>query len=71
MLSLIFENQIECSIDEWATGTRVDIHFSEEGYKNVFEEHLSVFNDFADFCKENGCPQLVLKLLERLHDHGR
>ncbi|KIM82082.1 hypothetical protein PILCRDRAFT_8323 [Piloderma croceum F 1598] len=48
---------IECAIDEWGT--------------DVFEEHLHVFNDFADYCKENGCPGLVLKLLERMHDHGR
>jgi len=33
-------------------------------YQDVFKEHLRVFNDFADYCKENGCPDLVMKLLE-------
>ncbi|KIM76446.1 hypothetical protein PILCRDRAFT_76428 [Piloderma croceum F 1598] len=62
---------IECAIDEWGTGTRIDIHFTSEAYQDVFEEHLRVFNEFADYCKENGCPDLVQKLLERMHDHGR
>jgi len=37
---LIFWHKIECGIDEWATGTRVDINFTEEAYKPVFEEHF-------------------------------
>jgi hypothetical protein len=36
---LIFGHKIECS-DERATGTRVDVHFTEEAYKPVIEEHL-------------------------------
>ena len=67
---LIFGHKIECNIDKWATGTRVDIHFTEEAYKPVFEEHLQVFNEFADYCREHGCPELVQRLLERIYDHG-
>jgi len=33
---------IECAIDEWGTGTRIDIHFTSEAYQDVFEEHLRV-----------------------------
>ncbi|KAI0266652.1 hypothetical protein BGY98DRAFT_912890 [Russula aff. rugulosa BPL654] len=69
-LMLIF-TAIECSIDEWSTGVRTDIHFTTEAYQSVFKEHLLVFNNFADYCRENGCPDLVKKLLERIHDHGR
>ena len=39
-------------------------------YQDVFEEHLCVFNEFADYCKENSCPDLVQKPLEQMHDHG-
>ena len=67
---LILCYQIECCIDEWGTGTRVDIHFTADAYQGIYEEHLHVFNNFADYCRKNGCPDLVQTLLERLHDHG-
>jgi Domain of unknown function (DUF6532) len=71
MQLLILCNQIKWAIDEWGTGRRINIHFTSEGYQDVFEEHLHVFNEFADYCEQNGCPDLVLKLLECMHDHGR
>jgi hypothetical protein len=69
-LSLMLHNQIECSIDEWGTGAQINIHFTTDAYQSVFEEHLCVFNNFVDYCRENGCPNLVQKLLEHIHDHG-
>lgn len=36
----------------------------------ILEEHLHVFNEFADYCCKNGCPDLVMKLLEQMNDHG-
>ena len=41
-----------------------------KAYQDVFEEHLCLFNDFADYCRKNGCPNLVQMLLEQMHDHG-
>ena len=71
MILLILHNQIKCSIDEWGTGARTDIHFTADAYQKVYKDHLHLFNNFADYCRENGCPNLVKKLLERIHDHGQ
>lgn len=50
---------------------RLNIHFTADGYHAIYKEHLREFNKFADYCRANQCPELVQKLLERLHDHGR
>ncbi|KAF8443743.1 hypothetical protein L210DRAFT_861811, partial [Boletus edulis BED1] len=37
---------IECAIDEWSTGKRELIHFKEDMYKCVFNQHLKMLDYF-------------------------
>ncbi|KIK15164.1 hypothetical protein PISMIDRAFT_40394, partial [Pisolithus microcarpus 441] len=43
---------IECCIDEWATSTQMDITFTIQEYRNVFESHLNCLREFEDATKE-------------------
>jgi len=60
--------QIECCIDEFATGSKIDIPFTADAYKDIFEEHLQMLDKFEEHTKEHG---ILPKLLQRLHDNGR
>ncbi|KAI5999518.1 hypothetical protein EDD15DRAFT_2362759 [Pisolithus albus] len=61
---------IECCIDEWATGTRMDIAFTIQEYRGMFESHLSCLQEFEEAMKEFGVlPGICKKLYEagRIH----
>ncbi|KAI5993869.1 hypothetical protein EDD15DRAFT_2366950 [Pisolithus albus] len=61
---------IECCIDEWATGTRMDIAFTIQEYRNVFESHLNCLREFEDATKEFGVlPGICKKMykVSRVH----
>ncbi|KAI5984414.1 hypothetical protein EDD15DRAFT_2201272 [Pisolithus albus] len=45
---------IECCIDEWATGTRMDIPFTIQEYRGVFESHLNCLREFEEATKQYG-----------------
>jgi len=60
--------QIECCIDEFGTGSKIDIPFTAEAYKDVFREHLQMLDKFEEHTKEH---KILPKLLQRLHDNGR
>jgi len=44
--------QIENCIDEWASGTFVSIHFSQDAYEKVYKEHLDELGRFDKFTKK-------------------
>ncbi|KAI5993207.1 hypothetical protein EDD15DRAFT_2196649 [Pisolithus albus] len=47
---------IECCIDEWATGTRMDIAFTIQEYRGMFESHLSCLREFEEATKMSHVP---------------
>ncbi|KAJ7056366.1 hypothetical protein C8F01DRAFT_368943 [Mycena amicta] len=59
---------VECCIDEWATGTRVDIKFASAEYGSIYRAHITALEAFnirgAQF-------QVVDKILTRMHNVGR
>jgi hypothetical protein len=60
--------QIECCIDEFATGSKIDIPFTADAYKDVFAEHLQMLDKFEEHTKDH---KILPKLLQRLHNNGR
>jgi len=60
--------QIECCIDEFATGSKIDIPFTADAYKDVFAEHLQMLDKFEEHTKDH---KILPKLLQHLHNNGR
>jgi Domain of unknown function (DUF6532) len=60
--------QVENCIDEWADGTHTNISFTQDGYQDIFDEHLEELNRFDAFTKDL---KIVPSLLWDLHDEGR
>jgi len=61
-------SQIECCIDKFGTGSKIDIPFTVEAYKDIFGEHLQILGKFEEHTKEH---KILPKLLQCLHDNGR
>ncbi|KAH7917552.1 hypothetical protein BV22DRAFT_991734, partial [Leucogyrophana mollusca] len=59
---------IECCIDEWASGTRTEVSFTEEEYKEVYEKHLANLLKFDERTRARG---VLPATLQRLHDNGQ
>ncbi|KAH7904151.1 hypothetical protein BJ138DRAFT_1019520 [Hygrophoropsis aurantiaca] len=65
-LAFIF-TAIECCIDEWASGTRTEVSFTEEGYKEVYDRHVANLRKFDEHTRAH---EILPTLLQRLHDSG-
>ncbi|KAI6021361.1 hypothetical protein PISMIDRAFT_92562 [Pisolithus microcarpus 441] len=64
MLALVL-TAIECCIDEWATGTWMDIAFTIQEYQGIFELHLNCLWEFKEATKEFGVlPGICKKMYE-------
>ncbi|KAJ6528049.1 hypothetical protein B0H19DRAFT_1256268 [Mycena capillaripes] len=59
---------IECCIDEWLTGVRVAIEFSEADYRSVYNNHLRDLIAFGDATKKY---DLLEKIQIKIHNRGR
>ncbi|OBZ72971.1 hypothetical protein A0H81_07163 [Grifola frondosa] len=59
---------IEGAIDEWVPGTRSDVTFSVETYREVFEHHLAALRNFDEASRELG---ILTKIRTRIADDGR
>ncbi|KIJ11911.1 hypothetical protein PAXINDRAFT_15242 [Paxillus involutus ATCC 200175] len=59
---------IENCIDEWSEGERMDVHFSEPTYKDVYDKHVVNLRRFNAQTKEYG---ILPKMLKRLDANGR
>ena len=60
--------EIECCIDEWTTGTRMDVPFTVHDYCVGYESHLKCLQDFDEATKEFG----VLKgICAWIYEDGR
>lgn len=60
--------QIECCIDEWATGIKTDVPFYSSDYRSVFDDHLDSIEEFGKHTKKY---QLLDNLLVRIYNRGR
>ncbi|OBZ69791.1 hypothetical protein A0H81_10158 [Grifola frondosa] len=59
---------IEGAIDEWVPGTRADVTFSVEAYREVFDHHVSALRRFDEASKEL---EILTKIRTRMADDGR
>ncbi|KAF8452150.1 hypothetical protein L210DRAFT_3384859, partial [Boletus edulis BED1] len=49
---------IKCAIDKWSTGRHKLIHFKEDMYKHIFNQHLKMLNYFHQQTSEMDiCPR--------------
>jgi hypothetical protein len=39
-------SQIECSLDEWASGNRTDVKFWASNYKSIYEDQMNMLDKF-------------------------
>lgn len=47
-------HQIECCIDEWTDGTRMETEWDERRFKTVYQSHISSLNDFRQHDRAQG-----------------
>ena len=59
---------MENCIDEWITGTRIDVPFTANDYRPVYESHIKSLEAFQE-CGEKY--QLLESILRKLHKNGR
>ena len=67
---LLYFLQIECNIDEWATGIKTDITFYAEEYRPIYDSHVVSLNEFDVYSKSRNC-DLLGRLQRRLYNFGR
>jgi hypothetical protein len=63
---LIVTIQIECCIDEWATGIRTDIFFTITGYIDKFRKHVKGISSYGQRSSETTGVDVCRQLRERL-----
>ncbi|KAI6026904.1 hypothetical protein BKA83DRAFT_109251 [Pisolithus microcarpus] len=59
---------IECCIDEWATGTRMDVAFTIQEYRGMFESHLNCLREFEEATKQYG---VLSGICNKIYEAGR
>ena len=62
--------QIECNIDEWATGLKTDIPFYAEEYRAVYDSHVVSLSEFGVYSKSRNL-DLLGRLQRKLYNYGR
>ena len=62
--------QIECNIDEWATGLKTDITFWAEEYRPVYEAHVASLNQFGAYSDAKEL-DLLGRIQRKLYNYGR
>jgi hypothetical protein len=63
-------SQIECNIDEWATGIKTDITFWADEYRPIYESHVVSLKEFGEYSKSKDV-DLLGRLQRRLYNYGR
>ncbi|KAJ7931887.1 hypothetical protein B0H13DRAFT_2263439 [Mycena leptocephala] len=59
---------IQCCIDEWVTGVRIQIEFTEAEYRSVYNNHLRDLIAFGEATKKY---DLLEKIQIEIHNRGR
>ena len=66
----IYHWQIECNIDEWATGIKMDITFWADEYRPIYEGHVASLTAFGEYSKSKDL-DLRGRLQRKLYNFGR
>lgn len=61
--------QIECNIDEWATGIKTDVTFYAEEYRPVYDSHVVSLSEFGVYSKSRNL-DLLGRLQRKLYNFG-
>jgi hypothetical protein len=67
---LLYHLQIECNIDEWATGIKTDITFYAEEYRPLYDSHVVSLTEFGVYSKSRNL-DLLGRLQRKLYNFGR
>ena len=59
--------KFECAIDEWASGLREKINFTEEVYSSIFNGHLEAMQWFYS---ETANLQILDRLMQQVYENG-
>ncbi|KAF8891710.1 hypothetical protein BD779DRAFT_1468650 [Infundibulicybe gibba] len=59
---------VEAAIDEWATGTKTDIPFKADEYRQTYRAH---FRSLREYGTHTAGRNLLPKLCQKLYDNGR
>ena len=62
--------QIECNIDEWATGLKTDITFWAEEYRPIYETHVASLTEFGEYAKSKDLDLLGV-IQRKLYNYGQ
>ena len=57
---LIIFLQIECNINEWISGTKIEVTFWAEDYRAIYDSHVDSLNSFGKYSKSKGVDLLGL-----------
>ncbi|KAI6013492.1 hypothetical protein BKA83DRAFT_4500297 [Pisolithus microcarpus] len=60
--------QIECCIDEWVTGTCMDVAFTIQEYRGMFESHLNCLREFEEATKQY---RVLSGICNKIYEAGR
>ena len=60
--------QVKCAIDEWASGSREWITFTEEAYMPVYNTHIE---NMAFFQKKTQKLNILPMIMRRVYDDGK
>ncbi|KAJ7060230.1 hypothetical protein C8F01DRAFT_1141987 [Mycena amicta] len=66
-LALVLTVMENC-VDEWITGTRVDVPFTANKYRSVYQSHIKSLEAFQVHGARH---QILEKILTKLHNNGR
>jgi len=66
----VYRLQIECNIDEWATGLKTDITFYAEEYRPVYDSHVVSLSEFGVYSKSRNM-DLLGCLQHKLYNYGK
>ena len=69
-LIFLLHFQIECNINEWATGLKTDITFYAEEYRPIYESHVVSLTEFGEYSKSKNF-DLLGRLQRKLYNFGR
>ncbi|KAG6859995.1 hypothetical protein C0995_000742 [Termitomyces sp. Mi166 len=59
---------IECNINEWMTGVKMDIAFYDDDYRRTYQKHIESLTVFG---QETMKYQLLERVQKQLHNYGR
>ncbi|KAI0644663.1 hypothetical protein C8Q79DRAFT_927760 [Trametes meyenii] len=59
---------IQCAIEEWISGTRMNVTFSEMAFKSIYKRHITELWQYED---ESGDDRIVTEICAKISENGR